>query len=148
MSIIHFLTVFVLGCLLAACATGPKPEDIPVVQAGDESVQEPLEVPPVSETGKAPASVEQPVSDRNPAVLALLNSAGQQRQRKQYVAAAASLERAIRIAPRDAELYLELAKIRFQQNNREQAEQLCRKAIALSDDGGYVKYHCRQLLGG
>lgn len=133
--------------LLTACATGPQRGDIPVVQAEQVSNAEPSAPAPVSAAESVPQTGGQQPYQRNPAVLALLDSAGQQQRQQQYVAAAASLERAIRIAPRDAELYLELAKVRFQQNNRQQAEQLCRKAMALSDDGGYVKYHCLELLG-
>ncbi|MCF7980694.1 MAG: tetratricopeptide repeat protein, partial [Pseudomonadales bacterium] len=70
----------------------------------------------------------------------------QQRRQQKYVAAAASLERAIRISPRNAELYLELAKVRQEQGNQGQAEQLCKKAVALSNQATVIKFDCLALL--
>ncbi len=82
----------------------------------------------------------------NAAVVALLGKAQRQEQTLDYAAAAAALERAIRITPRDANLYFRLAGVRFKQDSIEQAEQLCRKAVALADDSRYMELKCEALL--
>ena len=82
----------------------------------------------------------------NRAVIALLDSAEKQRLSGDYMLAAASLERAIRISPRDPELYYQLAQVRYLQHNYHQTEQLCRKAISLASGEKKLLERCRSLL--
>ena len=82
----------------------------------------------------------------NAAVVALLGKAQRQEKTLDYAAATASLERAIRITPRDANLYFRLAGVRLKQDSIAQAEQLCRKAVALADDSRYMELKCEALL--
>ncbi|MEH6577427.1 MAG: tetratricopeptide repeat protein [Amphritea sp.] len=78
--------------------------------------------------------VEQPrpAATTNPAVVALLESAKQKQQQGLYSAAQGSLERAQRIAPRDPQVYLQLADLRRQQGQYLQAEQLALKGVAVA----------------
>ncbi len=143
----RILVILALVGILFGCATSSNTSSIPVV---DGTGSEPSESRPLPEKPES-AGVEEPVAteaDRieSPAVVALLDKADRQKKDKQFAAAAASLERAIRISPRNPELYLALAGVRLQQGDTQQANQLCNKAIALANDGGYIRYHCRELL--
>jgi len=82
----------------------------------------------------------------NSAVIALLGSAEKQRQSGDYMRAAGTLERAIRISPRDPELYYQLAQVRYLQGNYHQTEQLCRKAISLAAGNKEVLAKSRTLM--
>jgi len=73
------------------------------------------------------ADVSQP-----PAVLALLDQAEQQANTGELESAAASLERAIRIDPRNAVLWYHLATVRLSQGESTQAEQLAVKSNSLA----------------
>ena len=67
-----------------------------------------------------------------PASASLLQSSRDQRGSGNYVQAAASLERAIRIEPNQPLLWLELGRVRLLEGDFSQAEQLGRKARTLS----------------
>nr|WP_067296940.1 hypothetical protein [Marinobacterium profundum] len=77
------------------------------------------------------ASSEAPVS-ANPAVVALLDSARQQQGAGSLAAAQTSLERAQRIAPRDPQVYYQLADIQRQMQKYSEAEQLALRGVALA----------------
>lgn len=68
----------------------------------------------------------------NPAVVALLDSARQQTQAGSYRTAASTLERAQRIAPREPEVYYEMARVRLKSGDWSQAEHLALKGVQLS----------------
>ncbi|RTE64641.1 tetratricopeptide repeat protein [Amphritea opalescens] len=72
------------------------------------------------------------VSDSNPAVVALLDGAREQQKQGEYRTAQSSLERAQRIAPRDPQVYFQLADLRRQQGQYLQAEQLALKGLTLA----------------
>ncbi|MDX2421405.1 MAG: tetratricopeptide repeat protein [Amphritea sp.] len=86
-------------------------------------------VPAAVPMPNSPASV---VSNSNPAVVALLDGAKQQQQQGEYRTAQSSLERAQRIAPRDPQVYFQLADLRRQQGQYLQAEQLALKGLTLA----------------
>ena len=65
-----------------------------------------------------------------PAVQGLLASANGSLQQGDFEAAAVSLERAQRLAPQSATVYLQLAQVRLQQNRAVEAEQLARKGLS------------------
>jgi len=73
------------------------------------------------------------------AAASLAAQAEKQRERGDYVAAAATLERAIRIQPREAYLWNRLARVRLDQNNYTQANSLAQKSNALSKDQDQIK---------
>lgn len=132
---------------LVGCATAPPPpQDVPVIERSTteqpESGQQglPEEQPPVPKpqeprAGSDASRSQQPNPDAlaaTPVVIALLDAADRQTQAGQLSAAAASLERALRIEPRNPETWYQLAVIRLRQNHLDQAEQLARKAEALA----------------
>lgn len=81
---------------------------------------------------KPPALQAHQPQPRNPAVLALLNTASQQKSQGRLKAAQASLERAQRIAPRDAEVYYQLADLRRRQKDFSQAEQMALRGLEVA----------------
>lgn len=104
----------------------------PVIEKGspapdDQRMPEPGSRPSVPVP--APSSVGRP---QPPAVVALLDTAEQQANDGDLEAAAASLERAIRIDPRNPTLWYHLATVRLSQGDAESAEQLAVKSNSLS----------------
>ena len=63
-------------------------------------------------------------------VLALLTSARQQESNGDLNSASASLERALRIAPREPQVLYRLAQVRLDQGDAAQAEQLARRGLS------------------
>lgn len=87
---------------------------------------------PVTEPVTTQVAAPEPVARRNPAVVALLDSAQQQQRSGAYSSAQSSLERAQRIAPRDPQVYYQLADLRRTQGQYLQAEQLALKGVAVA----------------
>ena len=85
------------------------------------------------------------VATQPPAVVALLQQAEQQANAGDLESAAASLERAIRIDPRNPVLWFHLATVRLSQGNPSQAEQLATKSNSLAP-GNYVQQSRNWLL--
>ncbi|MBZ0070985.1 MAG: tetratricopeptide repeat protein [Gammaproteobacteria bacterium] len=77
-------------------------------------------------------SVTAPAPAGSPAVIALLDRADQQYQAHDLDAAAASLERALRIEPRNPRLWYQLAAIRLEQGQYGQAIQMAGKSNSLA----------------
>ncbi len=97
-------------------ATQPVPEQ-PTV--GDP---QPLPGPVVREPALSPAS------------RALVGQAQTQLTSKNYAVAAASIERALRIEPDNALLWIELGKVRQAEGNYVQAENMGRKALSMASN--------------
>lgn len=76
---------------------------------------------------------------QNKAVLALLDIAIKQAGAGDYDKAAASLERALHIEPRNAYLYNRLADIRLQQKRYDEAEALAAKSNSLASRDAYLQ---------
>lgn len=158
---IAVLGITLTGCAVAPQATTPIEERLPppVVQAPlplppeePSTVQVfPMEEPerplsrrtvplesepsrtfePPPESVEAPAPLEPP-APQSAAVVALLGNAERQESSGQYDSAAAALERALRIEPRNAALWQRLAEIRLQQKQPDQAETLAAKSNSLA----------------
>lgn len=75
------------------------------------------------------------VPESEPAVVALVSSAQQQEGTGQLSQAAASLERALRISPRDPLIWHRLAKIQLKQHRPQQAIQLANRSNSLAGKG-------------
>ena len=123
-----------LTLMLQACAVYTTPERRPpVVQRApapapsEPAYQRTEPAPPPVIRREAP--VQQPSS---PAVLALLDRADQQYAARDLDAAAASLERALRIEPRNARLWHRLAAVRLDQGKLDQAIQMAAKSNSLA----------------
>ncbi len=86
--------------------------------------------------GIKPATVQAAAvsSSDSPAVDALLSEANRQLKTGNHDGAAASLERALRVEPRDAYLWHRLAYVRLKQVRGSQAESMALKSISLSGD--------------
>jgi tetratricopeptide (TPR) repeat protein len=135
------LTLLLGGCIGGNANLNPAVEDRSVsgseVSIDSNTSSETAVTTPVA-TGKgftvvtSEVAAPVPVTKRNPAVVALLDGARQQQNQGEYRAAQSSLERAQRIAPRDPQVYLQLADLRRQQGQYLQAEQLALKGLALA----------------
>lgn len=77
------------------------------------------------------------LNEQNPAVLALLDSAYQQRENGHLDVAASKLERAVRISPKDGQVWHALAATRYQQKKYALAISLAKKSnlFAISNKG-------------
>ncbi|MCP4597704.1 tetratricopeptide repeat protein [Neptuniibacter sp.] len=89
----------------------------------ESRTEQPVAVPvPTAATSRA----------QNPAVIALLDTANKQKVSGSMNAAQSSLERAQRIAPRDPEIYFQLADIQRLEGRWNQAEQLALKGTNMA----------------
>lgn len=73
-----------------------------------------------------------PAASENGAVLGLLDTAKSEMAQGRFEPAGASLERALRIEPQNAVLWAELAQVRLQQGQLEQAANLATKSNVLA----------------
>jgi predicted Zn-dependent protease len=126
------------SALLAACAV-PSPYEKPAPPP--PSGQQPPEAPPEQQPGQPPSTTPEPAPPPAPVVReptlgaasrALVSQAQTQMATKNYVVAAASIERALRIEPDNPLLWIELGKVRFAEGNYVQAENMARKAVSMS----------------
>ena len=91
--------------------------------------------PPVGEVAPPPQEATPPLvsaAQGNPAVLALLDSAQNQQQAGNYEQAAAALERALRLEPRNAMLWHRLAQVRLSQGQWRNAIEFAAKSNSLA----------------
>src|SRR4051812_25930115 len=109
----------VIAVLLAGCATAPEP--------GPPPPPEPLPPPPPAAT-PAPA----PRSE-NVAIAGLMQNARDDVAAGRLGNAAASLERALRIEPRNPRLWHELAQVRVKQGQYAQAESVAARSNSWAD---------------
>lgn len=114
------LLVLIIGISLTACSSNP---------AGTGSPHQ---------IGSTP--------DAGRAVATLLAKADSREQQAQWEQAAALLERALRIEPRNARLWHRLAKIRLQQGRYAMAESLAQKSNALAKDDEELKQRNAELI--
>jgi predicted Zn-dependent protease len=129
----YLLTCIPLVLLLLfmqGCSTSPPVQhQPPVVQQGGTLPAAPA--PPATPGTTQPKSVPMAVRS-SPAVVALLGQAENQANSGDLEAAASSLERAIRIEPRNPLLWYHLATVRLAQQEAAQAEQLAVKSNSLA----------------
>ncbi len=88
----------------------------------------------------------EPASNNN-AVVALVNSARSDMTSNKFDAAGATLERALRIEPRNPALWQELARIRLQQEQYQQVESLASKSNGLANDNKSLRAENWRLIG-
>ncbi len=108
----------------------PAPAPLPPPQVG---VPQPVPAPPVTK-------------EQSPAVIALLDTAEQQANTGDLEAASASLERAIRIDPRNPLLWYHLATVRLSQGDAPAAEQLATKSNSLAPGNAVQQSRNWQLI--
>ncbi len=120
------------------------------------SVQPPAVIPATPQASSAPVNSHQkeiyePSARSNtayPSAAAkqMMTLASQKIQAGDEIAALRYLERARRISPRAPEIYLEMAKIRQTQGEREQALQLANKALSLVGDDDALRDAAERML--
>ena len=135
--------------LLAGCAGVPKqppvtspipgavPQQATPQGAAVQGVVPPVTVPPGETSPPVPGGVvveQVPKTSMSgsPAVIALLNRAQSDTDSGHRDAAGAAIERALRIEPRNAWLWYELAQLRLLQGQYAQAISLARKSISFA----------------
>ena len=131
--------------LTGACATPgavTEPYRVPQPQG---SPQRPAEVPAAA-TPPGPGSGPAIGQELSEASVALLEQSRAQRRDGNLGQASATLERAIRIEPKQALLWLELGRLRFAEGDYVQAEQLGRKAGSLATASSASADGSRQLV--
>ena len=97
--------------------------------------------------GMLPSAPEdRPVSD-NSAVVALMDSARNDVAGGKPDAAVASLERALRIEPRNPRLWQELARLRLQQGQYQQAEGMATRSNSWAGDDRILRAENWRLIG-
>lgn len=97
----------------------------------------------------SPSAPDEPLPARsdNTAVVALLETARQDTAAGRLESAAATLERALRIEPRNASLWNQLARVRLQQGQPGQTIQLATKSNALAIDNNRLRAENWRLIG-
>lgn len=122
--------------LLAGCASvttqPPATDTIPDAMHRDEIPQVEMPVQSDEPAIAAPEPVPEQAVSGNPAILALLGRARRDTKAGQREAAGASLERALRIEPRNAWLWHELAQLRLSQGQYAQAISVAHKSISFA----------------
>lgn len=161
------LRIFSLAVLLAlsGCSISPfksgSPEPAPArtgTAAGGAGpvVSAPAEVsrPAPEEAIEAPAPVQvpkerprTPPATLSPASRALVAQAQAQRKKGDFPAATVSLERALRIEPNNPLLWIEMGRLRMDQQNYPQAESMGRKALAMAVGDDRTQAAAWQLIG-
>ncbi len=116
----HVKIIIVLSIFLAPCASKPQPET-PMMGISSEQ-----------DTGRATSS--------------LLAKVDRQEEVQNWERAAALLERALRIEPRNATLWHRLAQVRLQQGQYHLAASLAQKSNALAGDDVQLKEKNTRLL--
>lgn len=142
------LLTALLLTLLAGCSVDPQRAPAPVEQrsptspgipagAGSQATvipqpdYSPNTLPGATEAAPSSApAITAPARDAT--IIALVTRASEQAAGGEYQAAAGSIERAIRIAPDDAELWYDLARIRLRQGELDEAEELAVKSRSMA----------------
>ena len=131
----------------AQLPTLPKPvpgtQTPPLVAPAPVVPQSALPSPPQKLTPFEPIETTARLS---PAVGALVSAANQNTQAGNLELAAASIERAIRIEPRNATLFYKLALVRLKQSKPRLAEDLAKKSALLASTDNFLKKHCWLLI--
>jgi len=132
--------LIVLNLCLPGCSV-KHPVDLPVIPA-----PAPLPVPPAPPPLPAPAPVTVPAPEPGPSVsresapvpeegraaATLLASARQSARTGQFSQAEMMLERALRVEPRNARLWYEMAQVKYGQKDYGQTVQFCIKSNSLA----------------
>ena len=124
---------------LTACSAGLRspPSERPAAPAVSQPEQTPAK-PAIRE--------DAPVPPLSPAARALLRQVEAQRQQGQMDAAAATAERALRLAPTHPEPWLSLAAVRLAQQRPEQAEAMARRALSLGGKTRDIRHRAWSVI--
>ena len=152
--------IFLLAVLVSACSSSAKkvvplpPEPVSSEEI-DASVKNPIAVYETDQTQEEshPSESLDPLLQQQPprrtnsqTVIALMDQARDQELAGRSERAAAVLERALRIEPRNPELWHRLAKLRYKQGQYTLAESLAAKSSALARDDWQLKEENNLLI--
>ena len=138
-SLLHGLGALLLG-VLAACAGPPPVQQEPSAPVPAEVRDSPAEVQKqVREPARRDSAGVQVYPLQNPAVKALLSDSAKAELRGDYDAAASSLERAMRIQPKDPEVLQAMAEIQLHRQDYQQALSFATRSY---EDGARVGEIC------
>lgn len=112
---------------------GPTIPEVPPPGPGPESTEPVIEAPAPSLPKERPKVAPATLS---PASKALVGQAQAQRKKGDLPGATVSLERALRIEPRNPLLWIEMGRLRMDQRNYPQAEAMGRKALSMAIGDG------------
>lgn len=155
---IHILS-FLLVLLVSACVSSPKPQvwpwpDDPHIDGYSSQNQRVV----VAEEGEAPSGSQRSASGSsalaNPDALHASSAVAQQlvdearelRRQGRFSEAYRQLERGVSIAPRDAVLWFELARVRLAEKRWGEAENLAQRSLEYSVQGDDVSAYCWELI--
>ncbi len=128
-------------------AAGPEREhganDRTTERATAAAAGAPQSVPPASQSSTAPS---RPQSDASGASSTLLAQSRAERAAGSLPQAAASIERALRLDPNNAELWVERGELALQTGNPAQAGTMARKALSLAGSNSAVSARAQRLL--
>jgi len=124
--------------LLAGCATTPEPPR--------DQGPAPAPVPEAQQLPAPPPERLPPPRAETTAVAGLMTSARADTAAGRLPNAAASLERALRIEPRNAHLWHELAQVRFRQRDFAQAESLAARSNTLAGSDAELRAANQRLI--
>jgi tetratricopeptide (TPR) repeat protein len=133
--------LFLVGCTAKRPVYDPRPSS-----SAPPSLTLPFPFPP-SETPSLPPSVPPSRSSENTAVVALLQKSQNQSSAGQWDAASASLERALRIEPRNPVLWQRLARVRLDQGDYPQAENLAAKSNSMAGSDHHLRAENWRIIG-
>jgi len=145
-----------IAAALPGCAPRRVPGPAPSAGRPVVSLPEPVApqakpaAPSTTTESQPPDAVASPAEDKRPAepavIVALLEESAASRSSGDLDNAAASLERALRIQPRNPRLWHELARVRLEQGEPALAEELARKSSALAEDNEGLIAANQQLM--
>jgi tetratricopeptide (TPR) repeat protein len=134
--------VLALAALLGGCTAGPTI----VPDSGRPANNAPppgTAAPGRDAPDKAPGSA----TAVSGATTALLAESRAERDAGDLGGAAATIERALTIAPDEPLLWVELAEIRFDQGDVDLAAEMARKALTLTGDNSPLAERARRIMG-
>ena len=127
-----------------------KTGDGPVLQTPTDEIFQPdaetvIEPPPVVELPRE--RPRRPPATLAPASRALVTQAEAQRKKGDLPGASVSLDRALRIEPNNPLLWIETGRLRMDQRNYPQAENMARKALSMSGGDDATQSAAWELIG-
>lgn len=146
-----------LVALAVAGCTAPAYEPPPPQRPVARPVLPPAPPPATGATVITPAPEPPPLPPPEPiaplppppssgATAALLQQSRQQSAAGNYEMATASLERALRINPRDAQLWCELGELKLRQGDSAQAQSMARRGLAVAGNDPAARAQCNELI--
>lgn len=136
--------VLLLVLLLAGCPAAQRP---PATGVSDSNVPVPAAPSPAPSPPPAPRPLPPARSNQlSPASRALVTQARSMLAHGNMDGASMTLDRALRIEPKNPLLWIELARLRLLESDSHQAEGCARKALALASGDASAQRQAGQLL--